>query len=250
MRFDTYCIDQSLSLWEGLTRISQNPAIDPRGKELKHRFDELVETLENLGTIESLKELVEKLVGHVQRHQGVDLAEVRGFLAEIVEQEKLTQAQKLVFALQTFDLKAETQLQANAIRIMTMHKAKGLSSELVIIPALEDDLVPGADGEEIARRLMYVSMTCSRRTLIMTHAYNRPGAQSYLGTGGGEWQRQRSRFLDELKIRSEGGEPFAAGLPDRLRRTQPISQIGSSSLRQLLIESFSDEDLISRFANP
>lgn len=90
------------------------------------------------------------------------------------------------------------------VRLMTLHGAKGLSADVVVIPDLEDVLVPG-DGEVVEqRRLMYVSMTRARYRLYLCHAQFRGGATSYAGAGARQPgpERRRSRFLDEAGIRS------------------------------------------------
>jgi DNA helicase II / ATP-dependent DNA helicase PcrA len=93
------------------------------------------------------------------------------------------------------------------VRLMTLHGAKGLSADAVVIPDLEDVLVPG-DGEVVEqRRLMYVSMTRARYRLYLCHALFRGGATSYAGAGARQPgpQRRRSRFLDEAGIQSTTG---------------------------------------------
>ena len=51
-------------------------------------------------------------------------------------------------------------LQVNAVRLMTLHKAKGLEFRAVFIPGVEDGTLPlsKSDPEE-ERRLLYVGMT-------------------------------------------------------------------------------------------
>ena len=48
----------------------------------------------------------------------------------------------------------------NAVRLMTLHKAKGLEFRAVFIPGVEDGTLPlsKSDPEE-ERRLLYVGMT-------------------------------------------------------------------------------------------
>jgi hypothetical protein len=80
------------------------------------------------------------------------------------------------------------------IRIMTMHSAKGLTAEAVIVAACDDQLIPGvpADQRELddLRRLLYVSLDAqgpraSGHSRIY-RAFNRhPGAR-----GGGRQARR------------------------------------------------------------
>lgn len=66
---------------------------------------------------------------------------------------------------------------ANGVKLMTIHAAKGLEFDTVFVVGLEQGLFPherdvkqtGADGEE-ERRLMYVALTRARRKLYLTYA--------------------------------------------------------------------------------
>jgi DNA helicase II / ATP-dependent DNA helicase PcrA len=70
------------------------------------------------------------------------------------------------------------------IPIMTMHSAKGLTAEAVIVAACDDELVPGEPedrrGLDDERRLLYVSLTRAKHYLFVTYARRRPGQQSHI----------------------------------------------------------------------
>jgi superfamily I DNA/RNA helicase len=65
------------------------------------------------------------------------------------------------------------------VKIMTMHGAKGLSAPIVVIPGLEDQLLPGPRRAPYAglileaARLLYVSVTRGRTTCIASYATRR-----------------------------------------------------------------------------
>jgi superfamily I DNA/RNA helicase len=240
-----FCRSRHLSLWDGLRFISDDSAQLSRGRGIKTCFDALLRELESLQSADDLEGVLDRLAGSAERNPNADKAEVRRFLDRVIEEEGIDDLGGLIHTLQTMDLAAETRLSANAVRVMTMHKSKGLSAEMVIIPALEQELMPGQFSEPLARRMMYVAMTRSRRTLIMTHALTRTGPQSYLGGASGQSSRRRSGFLDEMSIRSENGQTFVAQLPQRLAGQFASIEEGvrTSVLRELLTVSFSDEDL-------
>jgi DNA helicase-2/ATP-dependent DNA helicase PcrA len=84
------------------------------------------------------------------------------------------------------------------IVLMTVHGAKGLEFDLVLLTGMEEEMFPykGVDpGEqeelEEERRLAYVAITRARKHLLMTHTQMR----QIFGTT--RWNRP-SRFLDEL----------------------------------------------------
>lgn len=85
------------------------------------------------------------------------------------------------------------------ITFMTMHSAKGLTSDVVFIPALEDELMPNNWYEPEQRRLLYVSMTRARSRLFLSYAWSRSGRVTYRGHDRSIIARKCSRFLIEIK---------------------------------------------------
>ncbi len=99
----------------------------------------------------------------------------------------------LVSGIDTFDPNAP------ALRMMTIHMAKGLEFDLVLIVGLEEELFPSVrpweeeqpSNVEEERRLFYVAMTRARKKLYLLFAKNRT-------VFGNSHFRVRSRFLDEV----------------------------------------------------
>ncbi len=85
----------------------------------------------------------------------------------------------------------------NAVSLMTLHAAKGLEFDVVVLAGFEDGLLPHSNSRdepeslEEERRLAYVGMTRSRRWLAMTVARTRFLFGTRLPT-------RPSRFLEEL----------------------------------------------------
>jgi len=85
------------------------------------------------------------------------------------------------------------------IRIMSFHSAKGCESEVVIIPALEDDIMPGiSDNMEEQRRLFYVSITRAKYVVFLSWARQRTGQEIYKKEGRKMLGKYKSRFLSEI----------------------------------------------------
>lgn len=84
------------------------------------------------------------------------------------------------------------------VTIRTMHGAKGLSADVVIVLQVEDELMPGdvidQREEDEARRLLYVSFTRARKRLIIGACHFRSGTQSYAGSQR-HTERELSRFI-------------------------------------------------------
>ena len=92
---------------------------------------------------------------------------------------------------------AESDEVVHQVKLMTLHSAKGLEFELVILCGLEEQLFPSAralysqnDLEE-ERRLMYVGITRAREHLLLTHSALRT-------TYGTSTNQEMSRFIKEI----------------------------------------------------
>lgn len=83
------------------------------------------------------------------------------------------------------------------VQMMTLHAAKGLEFDLVILTGLEEGLLPSSrslssnEDLEEERRLMYVGMTRAKKHLILSHAWSR-------FTFGQMVDQPASRFLKEI----------------------------------------------------
>jgi ATP-dependent DNA helicase Rep len=86
--------------------------------------------------------------------------------------------------------------QTDAVRLSTLHAAKGLEFSHVFLVGLEEGVLPhreavAAGNVEEERRLMYVGLTRAQRSLRLSWCRRRKRA--------GEWQTaEPSRFIDEL----------------------------------------------------
>ena len=91
--------------------------------------------------------------------------------------------------------------KATGVFVGTIHGAKGMEFETVVIVGAEDEVMPGvgkrADEAE-ERRIFYVGMTRAKRRLLVTWSATRQQ------TWGGYQGRTRSRFVEEANL--TGGE--------------------------------------------
>jgi ATP-dependent DNA helicase UvrD/PcrA len=135
-------------------------------------------TIESLGRVENLKELV-----GVARE--FEARQPDGTLADFLEQVAL------------FTEQDEYDEEDPAVTLMTLHNAKGLEFDVVFMVGMEDGVFPhyrsmGDPAQlEEERRLAYVGITRARRRLYLTHAWSR-------SLFGGSNFNPPSRFLSEI----------------------------------------------------
>ncbi len=136
----------------------------------------------------SLEEIVNAASNYEQHSQEPSL---RGFLDDIA------------LGGQDSNEDKESQLQGNAIALMTMHSAKGLEFPYVYMPGMEEGILPHkrsveAEGDAIdeERRLCYVGVTRAQEELTLSFALTRR-----------KWGKPRetvpSRFLYEMTGQAE-----------------------------------------------
>jgi len=95
------------------------------------------------------------------------------------------------------DLAPNEEEKTSAVSLMTLHAAKGLEFDTVILVGMEDGLLPSSrsfvdsDAVEEERRLFYVGVTRAQQRLLLTHS-------KYRYTYGQMSIQRPSRFLAEM----------------------------------------------------
>jgi len=87
----------------------------------------------------------------------------------------------------------------DAVRLMTLHAAKGLEFSVVFLTGLEEGVFPrGRDRMEEERRLCYVGLTRAMERLYLTYAQTRLIYGSYVSNGVSRFVREIEGQLSEV----------------------------------------------------
>ena len=216
-----------VSLPEAARRLPEQ--LIPRARLALERFTALVDELRELAGRAPAGEVVERLLeqsGLAAQYAGDDeedrdrranLDQLIAAAAEAAERGLDLAGFVDEVALLT---DADARTSAQAVRLSTLHAAKGLEFDTVFVVGLEEGLLPlrreGAEepeDEEEERRLAYVGMTRAKRNLFLTAARVRR-LHGQLMPG------QPSRFLLEVprevveeRTAAFGRDPFRSHLP-------------------------------------
>ncbi|KUK15865.1 MAG: UvrD-like helicase C-terminal domain protein, partial [Petrotoga mobilis] len=104
--------------------------------------------------------------------------DLRASAIRVIDENENISAKDLVDKLREEIIHPEIPLQRNEVSIMSLHKAKGLEADLVIIPACVQGLIPSIDRDKTSdeqrreleenRRLFYVGITRTKKVLILS----------------------------------------------------------------------------------
>lgn len=218
---------QNLTFLEALSAISQAPSL------VNNRHGRLIKV-----EVESIKEKLQELSAFftLENEECVDLTNsIRLLLNHIVEN---TEESRIIYhhfdsiinvaqPLSVGDLihvigvsgkDIEQEIEEDKVNILTMHKAKGLTADAVIIVAAEDECLPGhAEGDMIGDelRLLYVSITRAKHYLYISYCNRRTGRQRHTGRTSGQVRRSLTRFLHDCPVTPQSGVKYMQSLSGR-----------------------------------
>lgn len=204
---------EGIRFYEALCRIESLPELFPRFRrrvldeteeirKLVFEFN-LNEDREDFGLMDGISHLAERLIDDREKRD-----DILNYLQEMIEILGATNLKQFLSAFSTSMGDNEQEIEIDKVNIMTMHKAKGLTADVVFIVAAEDEYIPGRQiGEKVddERRLLYVSLTRAKHLLFITYCHRRTGQQRHTGRDSGQLRRDLTRFLRNSPIRPEDG---------------------------------------------
>ncbi|MCT4612692.1 MAG: DNA helicase PcrA [Clostridia bacterium] len=203
--------EENLNFYDVLGRASDYTELKSPATKLK-TFHTMIENLRNQMESLGLSMFIEEVlteVGYVASYENENTIEADGrvenineFISKAVEFENENEDATLESLLEEISLVADIdglKEDADTVKLMTIHSAKGLEFPVVFLTGLEDGIFPGyramtSENEndmEEERRLCYVAITRAKQELYMTHAVSR------LTHGRVQYNRV-SRFMDEI----------------------------------------------------
>jgi DNA helicase-2/ATP-dependent DNA helicase PcrA len=213
-RLTAWATALELPLFEALSRVDEIGDLSGAAKKKLSAFRTLLDGLRTAQAVSRPTELTERMLtdtGYLKALEEEDSAEADARvenLRELVssmndyeaEAEAAGEPPTLTGFLERVSLVSDVDVvtEGGRVVLMTVHGAKGLEFERVLLTGMEESMFPykgvepGEQDElEEERRLAYVAITRARRELVMTHTQTR---QIF---GKTRWNAP-SRFLGEL----------------------------------------------------
>jgi DNA helicase II / ATP-dependent DNA helicase PcrA len=236
-------IEKNLTIYEAMKRGLEEHVFGSRATASLTVFAELVEStarkVKELAPSELVKWVIEKTL-YKQHLESTN---------DLLKDDRIENIEELVSAVTEFEVRERGDMQtflerqalqsdqdelnggaeqADSVKLMTIHSAKGLEFPVVFIVGLEDGYFPhelskGNEAElEEERRLLYVGMTRAMEKLVMTGSRTR-----YIY--GQRKERTPSPFLAEIPF--EHVETVRGLMPERKAGWGQLSQIMTEQTR-------------------
>lgn len=218
-RLRRYCEYHGIEPWDALEELAAGVIMLPHTNVLVERFRGLRAALQELEALPDLRVVVDSLFPDGD----ASVRDLRAMALDVLEALEDDDREKLLSELVSAIAKPEVPSEIQDVRVMSLHKSKGLSAPVTIIAGCIEGLLPrqpdprlsralqDADLEE-QRRLFYVGITRVKAdpvagkpgTLILSYSARMPVAAA-MGAGISPANTHRgiahlhaSRFIQEL----------------------------------------------------
>ncbi len=241
-RLTQFAVAQARPVWDILPGAAKHGGIAPAATDAIKQFQSLIAAYRKRAKSEPLARLVAELIHQIgyrnelarlypnpndQESRWASVEElinaVGSYAASAQRPTLLGFLQEATITSRDDDRQRESQLEHNAVALMTLHSAKGLEFPEVYLVGMEEGLLPHkrsiADGSDVdeERRLCYVGVTRAQRRLTLTLALSRR-----------KWGKPRptqpSRFLYEITGQADNPNYKAAGKPKKSRSRKRIAR--------------------------
>lgn len=176
IRIRTLCAEKDLTLQETLHLIQSGEIKLDSGREIKTRLIELETRLRELVPLRG-SELFDELFPE----NDSDFNQIRAIATSMPPN---ADAKQLLEHLRTNITQPELPTDVDFVRVMSLHKSKGLTADLVIVMGCIEGIIPSLPKNaseterqkvrEEQRRLFYVAVTRARRMLVLSSVTGLP----------------------------------------------------------------------------
>ena len=198
-----YAQSKGIRFSVALQKIAESPnELQKFGQKIAKFVSEINAAIMELKAIQNPIEAITATVDKFMS-EGEIKEQVKKYFVGILESQEKADLESLIKIVSTSSEYIEQETKENAVNILTMHQAKGLSFDVCFIVGAEDEYIPGrntGDKEGDERRLLYVSMTRARHKLFISYCNKRIGQQRHSGSNSGTEKRTLTRFLRDSKI--------------------------------------------------
>ncbi len=226
-RIREYCENSHLSPHNVLQRLSAGTLKIPNTSKLINRYRELETRLARLNGLQG-QDLIDALFP-----DGEEWASSFRLYAQI-EGEDDCDASILLERIKSKIIQPELPTDVEYVRVMSLHKSKGLTADMVIVQGCIAGMIPAVIPPDLTpleqqrfideqRRLFFVALTRTRQTLVLSSTRTLPRDLAYrmrvpLGRGGDAThaKTRASMFLSEL----------GSSAPEPLTGNQFLQQLG------------------------
>lgn len=218
-RIREHCELTGLSPWEVMAALAAGTLSLPYTQRVVASFLEVVQELSALEALSGVAEVVDQLFPDGSDH----MREVREIALEVLESIEVGDWKGLADGLTSAIAQPEIPMEIEDVRIMSLHKSKGLSAPVTLIAGCVEGLLPRPPDDELTasekkehleeqRRLFYVGITRVAAvpgegkpgTLLITYSQEMPlgdalsAGISPAGRAYGTARLIASRFIREL----------------------------------------------------
>ena len=198
-----YAQSKGIRFSVALQKIAESPTeLQKFGQKIAKFVSEINTAIVELKAIQNPIEAITATVDKFMS-EGEIKEQVKKYFIGILESQEKADLESLIKIVSTSSEYIEQETKENAVNILTMHQAKGLSFDVCFIVGAEDEYIPWrntGDKEGDERRLLYVSMTRARHKLFISYCNKRIGQQRHSGSNSGTEKRTLTRFLRDSKI--------------------------------------------------
>lgn len=218
-RVCNHCEENSISPWDAILQLVNREVDIPYTSRIIDSFREITEKLQFLRELPDLESIVNDLLPDGQE----STKELRDIALATIDEMDNDNRNAFVSKLSTAISQPEIPMDVDDVRIMSLHKSKGLSSPVTIIAGCVDGLLPTHAPNDLTiqgqacfleeqRRLFYVGITRVKAdpvagqpgNLILTYSRNMPNQDARnariipAGNFFGQAVLHASRFIQEL----------------------------------------------------